>query len=172
MREEFIRELYEQYFEIIKTYCLPKLGFDEASASDCAHAVFDKAAEQYEKLKAHPNVLGWLTVTAKHLIHKSWRRNAKEAVSRIPLELAESIPAGGDPFDEAELPQSEIERITEAVLSGLDEREREFYTLYYVENLPFAELSEKLGVTEKAARAKLSRITMKLKKRIIYFIGG
>lgn len=171
MRDEFMRMLYEQYFDVIKKYCLPKLSFDEDSALDCAHAVFDLAEKQYEKLKDHPNVPGWLMTTAKHLVHKRWRKNVKEATSRIPLELAAALPDNSDPFDAVELPQSEIERITGAVLSGLDEKEREYYTLCYVENASFAEIARRLGVSEAAARAKLARITMKLKKRIIYFLN-
>lgn len=171
MRDEFMRMLYEQYFDVIKKYCLPKLSFDEDSAEDCAHAVFDLAGERYEKLRTHPNVLGWLMLTAKHLVHKKWRRNVKETASRIPLELVIALPDQRDPFDEVELPQKEIERITGAVLSGLDEKEREYYTLYYVDNVPFRDIAARLGGSEAAARAKLSRITMKLKKRIIYFLN-
>ena len=172
MREEFVRDLYEQYFDVIKKYCLPKLRFDEDAAADCAHAVFDKAAEQYEKLKEHPNVLGWLMVTAKHLLHKSWRKSARDSARNVPLELVTAIPDGSDPFDAVELGDADIARITEAVLSALDEREKEFYVLCFRENLPFSEIAERMGVTEKAARAKLARIKLKLKQRIIYFLNG
>ena len=171
MRDEFVRMLYERYFEMVKKYCLPKLRFDEEAAADCAHAVFDKAGEQYEKLKDHPNVTGWLIVTAKHLVHKRWTKNVRDAAGSIPLELASAIPDRSDPFDAVELSDEEIRRITGAVLSGLDEREMSFYTLLYVDKLSFREIGERLGVSEKAARAKLSRITMKLKKRIIYFLN-
>ena len=170
MREEFIRELYEKYFDTVKKYCLPKLSFDEAAASDCAHAVFDKAGEQYEKLKDHPNIPGWLMVTAKHLVHKRWTRSAKEASRSIPLELAAAIPDSRDPFDAVELSEAEIRRITAEVLSGLDAKERELYELCFVKNLPFSEIAGESGMTEKAARAKLARIKLKLKQRIIYFL--
>ena len=171
MREEFMRMLYERYFDVIKKYCLPKLSFDEASASDCAHAVFDLAEKQYDKLKDHPNVPGWLMTTAKHLVHKRWKKNVKEAANRIPLELAAAIPDGRDPFDAVELDESEIERITGAVLSGLDGKEREYYELYFKQNLSFADMASRLGVSEKAVRAKLARIKLKLKQRIIYFLN-
>lgn len=172
MRDDFMRMLYEQYFEVIKKYCLPKLRFDEEAAEDCAHAVFDKAGEQYEKLVDHPKVLGWLMLTAKHLVHKQWMKNARDAARNVPLELVTSIPDRSDPFDAAELPEEDIKRITDEVLSGLDERELAYYKLLYVEKLSFSEIGERFGVSEKAARAKLSRIKMKLKKRIIYLLGG
>ena len=170
MREEWLRELYEKYFGAITKYCLPKLGFDESAAADCAHAVFDKAGEQYEKLRDHPNILGWLTVTAKHLVHKRWTKSSREAARSVPLELVSAIPDQRDPFDAVELSEKEIRRITAQVLSGLDEKERELYELCFVKNLPFAEIAEKTGMTEKAARAKLARIKLKLKQRIIYFL--
>ena len=172
MRDEFIRDLYEQYFDVIKKYCLSKLRFDEDAAADCAHAVFDKAAEAYEKLKDHPNVLGWLMITAKHLLHKKWRKSTRDSSRSIPLELVTAIPDGRDPFDAVELDDNDIARITEAVLSVLDERETEFYTLCFKQGLPFPEIAERMGVTEKAARAKLARIKLKLKQRIIYFLNG
>ena len=170
MRDEFIRELYEKYFDTVKKYCLPKLGFDEEAAADCAHAVFDKAGEKYEKLKSHPNVLGWLMVTAKHLVKKSWSKGTREASRRVTLELAARLPDPRDPFDAVEMSEADIKRITAEVLSGLDPREREFYELCFVKNLPFAEIAERTGVTEKAARAKLARIKLKLKQRIIYLL--
>lgn len=170
MREEWLRELYERYFGVINKYCLPKLGFDENAAADCAHAVFDKAGEQYEKLKDHPNILGWLTVTAKYLVHKRWTKDTRSAARSIPLELAAAIPDQRDPFDAVELSEKEIRRITAQVLSELDAKERELYELCFVKNLPFAKIAESTGMTEKAARAKLARIKLKLKQRIIYFL--
>ena len=171
MRDEFVRELYEQYFDVIKKYCLPKLGFDEDAAADCAHAVFDRAGEQYEKLKTHPAILGWLLTTAKHIVHKNWKRSARETVRNIPLDILTSLPDRTDPFDAVELSEAEIRNITETVLSGLDERESEFYRLCFKENRSFAEIAEITGVSEKAARAKLARIKLKLKQRIIYFLN-
>ncbi|MCR5809340.1 MAG: sigma-70 family RNA polymerase sigma factor [Clostridiales bacterium] len=171
MRDEFVRELYEQYFDVIKKYCLPKLGFDEDAAADCAHAVLDRAEEQYEKLKSHPAILGWLLTTAKHLVHKNWKRSARETIRNVPLDLLTALPDSTDPFDAVELSEAEIRSITEAVLSGLDEREREFYRLCFRENRSFTEIAEMTGVSEKAARAKLARIKLKLKQRIIYFLN-
>ena len=170
MREEFIRDLYEQYFETVKKYCLPRLRFDEGAAAECAHAVFEEAERHYEKLRGHPKVLGWLIQTAKNKLKKSWRKSIRDAAREVPLELAASVPDGGDPFDAVELPESEIERITEEVLSCLDERERRFYDLFFKEGLSFEETGRMFGVSEKAARAKLARIKLKLKQRIIYLM--
>lgn len=170
LKNEWLRELYERYFDTVAKYCLPKLGFDRDAAADCAHAVFDKAAEKYEKLKTHPNVLGWLIVTAKHVVHKRWTRNVREASRSIPIELAANIPDSRDPFDAVELSDGEIGEITAKVLSGLDEKETALYELCFIRNLPFSEIAEITGMTEKAARAKLARIKLKLKQRIIYFL--
>lgn len=171
MREEFIGMLYEKYFETVKQYCLPRLRFDEAAAADCAHSVFDEALAHAEKLRSHPNPLGWLMQTAKHKLHKSWRSASRETARNIPLEIAAALPDSRDPFDAVELPESEIRRITGAVLSGLDENERRYYELFFVRSLPFAQVAREMGVSEKAARAKLARIKLKLKQRIIYFLN-
>lgn len=170
MRDEFIRMLYEQYYEMVFKYCLPKLGFDNDAAADCVHAVFDEAEKKYEKLKEHPNIPGWLMTTAKHKLHKSWRRRTRETLRNVPIELACALPDSRDPFDAVELSDSDISEITEAVLSGLSENELEIYRLFYVENLSFAETAEKLGITEKAARARLARVKAKLKNRLAEFI--
>ncbi len=166
MRDEFLRMLYEKHFETVFNYCLPKLGFDNDAAADCAHAVFDEAEKKYEKLKDHPNLLGWLMTTAKHKLHKAWRRSSLERLRLIPLDLAEAVPDGGDPFDAVELTDSDIKRITEVVLSGLSQNELEIYRLFYREDLGFAQIAQKLGISEKAARARLARVKAKLKNRI------
>lgn len=166
MRDEFLRMLYEKHFETVFDYCLPKLGFDNDAAADCAHAVFDEAGKQYEKLANHPNLLGWLMTTAKHKLHKAWRRSTRERLRLIPLDLAEAVPDGGDPFAAVELTERDIERVTAVVLSGLSESELEIYTLFFRENLGFDKIAERLGISEKAARARLARVKAKLKSRI------
>ena len=170
MREEFIRELYEKYFGIIVKYCLPRLRYDEDAAADCAHAVFDEALAHYDKLCVHENVLGWLMNTAKYKLRKRWSRNVREAARNIPLELAASIPDGGDPLDAVELDDAEIARITMEVLSSLKDNELEIYRLYYVDKLSFEETANRLGISEKAARARLARVKAKLKNRLIYYL--
>ena len=170
MRDEFLRMLYEKHFETIFKYCLPKLGFDKDAAADCAHAVFDEAGKKYEKLKDHPNLLGWLMTTAKHKLHKAWRRSARERLRLVPLDLASAVPDGGDPFDAIELTDSDIEGITETVLSGLSPSELDIYRRFYRENLSFAEIAEGLGISEKAARARLARVKAKLRERLAELI--
>lgn len=171
MREEFIRGLYEKHFELVYKYCLSKLRHDEDAADDCAHAVFESAAENYERLKTHPNTLGWLMLTAKHMIRRRWRKNGKDALRNIPLDLLTSVPDGRDPFDSVELTEKDIAGITEQVLSALSPGEEEIYRHFYREKLSYAETAQRMGISEKAARARLARVKAKLMKRIIYFIG-
>ena len=166
MREEFVRMLYEKHFETVFKYLLPKLGFDNDAAADCAHAVFDIAGEKYEKLKDHPNVLGWLMTTAKHLLHKSWRKSAKAASHSIPLELACAVPDSRDPYDAVELTDADIRSITQIVLSGLKENELAIYRMFFVENRSFEDISKALGISEQAVRARLARVKAKLLNRI------
>lgn len=170
MREEFLRMLYEKHFDTVYKYLLPKLGFDKDAAADCAHAVFDEAGKKFEKLKEHPNVLGWLMTTAKHKLHKAWQRNARAAARSIPLELAAAVPDRGDPFDAVELTEGDIRSITDTVLSGLSEKELEIYRLYYVKRLSFAQTAQSLGISEKAARARLARVKAKLLNRLAEFV--
>lgn len=171
MREEFIRGLYEQYFGLVYKYCLSKLRHDEDAADETAHAVFDSAAESWEKLREHPNILGWLMLTAKNLIRRRWRDGGRDKLRSIPLELIVSVPDPRDPFDSVELSDKDIAGITEQVLSGLSPAEREIYELFYRSNLPYPDIAEKLGISEAAVRARLARVKAKLMKRIIYFLG-
>jgi RNA polymerase sigma factor (sigma-70 family) len=171
VQDEFIASLYERYFDVVFKYCLPRLRFDESAAADCAHAVFDAALEKREKLSRHPNPAGWLMLTARHMVHKRWTRDAKSAAESIPLDLLTAIPDKRDPFDAIELSDSDISRITEAVLSGLNENEALIYGLYFKEDLPIPEIAKRIGISEKAAHARLDRVKAKLKRRIIYFLN-
>lgn len=172
MRDEFVGMLYERYFDVIFKYCLPKLRFDESAAADCAHAVFDEAAKKRDKLMKHPNVAGWLMVTAKHKVHKCWTKDLNSAVHSVPIDLMAAIPDSRDPYDAIELTDGDIAHITEAVLSGLSENEAEIYRLFFRDGVSYADIAEKLGISEKAVRARLARVKAKLKARIIYFIDG
>lgn len=169
-REEFVRMLYEEHFDTVFKYCLPKLGFDEDAAADCAHSVFDEAEKKFEKLLSHPNRLGWLMTTAKHKLHKAWRKSSRESSRNLPIELACAVPDARDPFDAVELTDEDVKEITAAVLSGLKENELEIYRLFFTENLSFAETADRLGITEKAARARLARVKVKLRNRLAEFV--
>jgi len=69
-----------------------------------------------------------------------------------------------------ELDDAEIARITMEVLSSLKDNELEIYRLYYVDKLSFEETANRLGISEKAARARLARVKAKLKNRLIYYL--
>lgn len=169
MQRAFVRELYDKYYDIVFQYCMHMLNFDEASASDCAHAAFDRAEAQYEKLATHPNVAGWLMTTAKHMVYKQWRRNKENLLRMVSIDLIAAIPDRHDPYDLVELTSADIERISELVLSCLKPKERELYQLYFVDGHSFAQAAEILGISEKAVRARLARIKVKLKDRLAFY---
>ena len=53
------REYYEQYFNLVFSFCKIRLNGDEDAAADCAHRVFDIALEKAETLRKHSNIGGW-----------------------------------------------------------------------------------------------------------------
>lgn len=170
MGDEFVRQLYEKYYNIVFQYCLPKLHFDEQVAADCAHAAFDKAEAKYEKLQNHPNILGWLLRTSKNIIMKQWRSYKILAPKTISLELIAELPDNRDPFDMVELSSDDIDKICERLLSELKPEEHKMYLQYFCEKRTIQEIAAANGISDKAARAKLARIKIKLKEKIIYFM--
>lgn len=148
-------------------YCLPELNFDEGAAADCVHAAFDIAEARYEKLIQRPNLRGFLFKTVKNMVHHHRRDNRRVYVAS--LDFIASIPDPCNPFDAIELTNADIERISGEVLSCLRPEERELHRLYYVENRSYADIAKAFGVSEKAIRARLARLKVKLKEKIIYF---
>ena len=163
-----ISRLYQRHARSLATY-FTRRTYDaqvavELTAETFAAAAADRAAFRGSTDEA---ATGWLYGIARHQL-SAWYRHAqveRRALARLGLET----PA---------LEDREYERIEElagladlrgrvaTALGELATREREAVRLRIVEERSYPEVAQALGISEQAARARVSRALRRLAKRV------
>ncbi len=155
--EAAFRELVSLHAPLVRATALRKLNGDAAAADDVAQEVFTRLARKGGRLKAV--VLGgWLyrqtcRLAANH-IRAERRRKRRE---RIAMEMPPTSTTGAA----RELLARELD---DALLS-LPAAERDALVLWFLEGRAYATVGKSLGVSEEAARKRVSRALEKLAAR-------
>jgi RNA polymerase sigma-70 factor, ECF subfamily len=140
--------------DVVYSTALRLLG-DDAQAEDIAQEVFVRAYENFAELRDHPTALGWLRTVARNMClnhitryRRRWRffseyRNDEDADDDDAAEPEFAVP---DQVVEDVEGSERRERIEEA-LRQLPEQQRVPLVLFHFEDLSYAEISSRLGVS-------------------------
>ena len=148
--EKIIIELHEKHFVRIVSVLYRKCGDKELSL-DIVQDTFRTCIEKKEQLKDHPNIAGWLYVTAINKLNNELKR------SRNSLEI---------PFDDLNLEDTKnnFDKIEYSLPSCLTNDEKEVIIMRLEEQRSFFDISRIKGITDFAARQQYSRAMKKLRK--------
>jgi RNA polymerase sigma factor (sigma-70 family) len=109
----------------------------------------------------------WLMVIAQRQLSRYWRKGKSErkALQRLGLEPPE---ADADDLEALErlTGQAILRRNLAAALAELNADQREALELRIIEDVPYAEIASRLGITEPTARARVSRALRALSRTI------
>lgn len=148
--EKFIENLYTTYYDQLIVAARRRTG-DWALAEDMVQSTMDAAFQNLEKLKAAPNVKGWLIKTLKFKLNrelsKAYRKHEVTTEDEYIKELASAALAGGQSLTLAGL--------DEILPASCPKRYREILYWRYVERLQYNEIGEKLGITLGAVYQRL-----------------
>jgi RNA polymerase sigma-70 factor (ECF subfamily) len=130
-------------------------------AEDVTQTVFAQATSMLERSTAgSPPVLAWLyTVARRRLIDEHRRRNATDA-QIIPLDEARLEHRQPDDYG------IDVARTLADGIASLPAEQREVVRLKVIEGRRFAEIADRLGVSEEACRTRLSRALRSLRARL------
>ena len=131
-----------------------------------AQTVFTDLARKAGSLARRESLTGWLYTSAHFAAAKivrteNRRRDREEKFMREPTNESR---AGFQPAQSA--PEADWEKVRPALddaMHELKETDREAILLRYFENRQFAEVGEKLGLNENAARMRVERALEKLR---------
>lgn len=157
---ENFRVLYDRYFRQIFLFILHRIG-DKELAGDLTSQVFLKALTNLRKYQ--PRGLpfsAWLYRIAVNECNDFFRKNKRARVvvldeihsERLYEEIVEQ-----DPLED-------IKRLLPRVLEKLKYEELQLIELRFMENRPFLEVANILGITENYAKVRTYRILAKMKK--------
>jgi RNA polymerase sigma factor (sigma-70 family) len=159
MTGEDIIALYDGHAREIVGFLARRTG-DPQLALDLTAETFLTAVEQRERCRADTDRqrLAWLYRIAANELADHYRRGAKErrVISRLGVELRAltdgerstiKILAGADGLEDA----------VGAALEELSAEQQAAVRLHVIEERSYAEVSRELGVSQQAARARVSR---------------
>lgn len=90
----FYRKICELYLSEVYRFCMHLIKNQSCftfMAEECTQDTFVAARQQLLKLKHHPNVKGWLYLTAKNLIYKSFRCYYTQKSMKLRLNVRKSV---------------------------------------------------------------------------------
>ena len=160
--------LYARYVDRIYTYLRTRTGPARADdAADLTQQVFVRALDalpRYE-LRAGVSVAAWLFRIARNAA-TDWQRRQRPALRIVPWEAVpeELHPPAPETADGDMLRRDEIAE-ARRLLAALDAQTREVLILRFTAQLTLAEIGAVLGVSEDAARKRITRTLHALKER-------
>ncbi len=152
----FFEKLYHEEYDNIRLY-VRRMVADSSGIEDIVQETFLEAYRNRKKLMEHPNLAGWLRITAKNKIMK-WEE--KQRKYRVDCEyLLENTVAGrrGKP-DEYRMVEaySTVQKI-------LSREDLELLRCYYEFGYSSKEMAERLGISESCFKVRILRMKQKIK---------
>jgi RNA polymerase sigma factor (sigma-70 family) len=148
-------ELVERYIGFVYSTALRRAHGRDALAKDITQDVFVALAKKSETLLDRRSLTGWLYIAAQNAaagrIRDEIRRQQREHEA-YAAELTE---------DQA-LPWDKLRPVIDDTLAELDETDRDAVLMRFFEGRSYADIGDKLILTEDAARMRLNRALDKL----------
>lgn len=154
--------LYEKYSA--KLYnSVSLISYDKSLAKDITQTTFLTVWEKRESLDPHKSFSAYLYTIARNLVYKETERlilNNKFVESR----LTDTTIYDDNTVDN--LNSTYIEDYINLLVDNLDEIPRKIFVMKKEENLSTKEISEKLGISEKAVESHFYRLMKWMKEKL------
>lgn len=186
-----LNEAFERYYGRLFAYCLANLEGDEQAAMDAVDTVFLTAKSKAADMSTVKDPELWLTAIAKNVvrnIRKTEKRYKYRYLLFDPLSVSIEDQTRGtnlswwekrafslltvedELIGERKMSEEELGELKERLLGTLSGEERELFCSRYDDGASTKQLAARMGISQDAVRARLTRISVKLVDRIkIYF---
>ena len=157
--ETAFTDLAKRYVDFVYSAALRQVSGDAHLAQDVTQSVFIDLARKAASISERTVLTGWLYTSARYAAAKAVRSDqrwhAREQEANPMQELShESNP---DPA------WDQLRPVLDAAMHELNERDRNAVLIRYFEGRQLAQVGEKLGLSEDAARKRVGRALDKLR---------
>lgn len=161
-RTEFLNRLVDEHYERLERFLISKI-FHSPGCRDIVDETLQEtylaAAKAYGTLRVHPNVAGWLTKVAQHVLYRKMKKKVRHDSRTVSL-TDESIYAAVDNVD-SWLNMTQNNDAIRQIRSVLTEKENAVLDCFCQDRLTIRETAMKTGYTESAVKSTLHRIRKK-----------
>lgn len=156
--EDAFRTLVERHAGFVYHTALRQVG-NHHEAEEITQAVFIALARKAARISANTVLSGWLFRATRYAIANHLRSNTRRRRYEQEAMLMESIFQPG----EAPAVSEQMTPHLNNALSKLSDKDREAVLIRFFQNKSHKELAEMLGVSEDAAKVRISRAMEKLR---------
>jgi RNA polymerase sigma factor (sigma-70 family) len=156
--EDAFAEVVRRHLDLVYSAALRQVNGDAHLAQEVVQAVFTDLAGKAASVSRHRVPTAWLLVStrfaaAKRVRAEQRRRAREREAQRMELNRDEHSPAGD---------WEQVRPVLDAALADLSEIDRAAISLRFFEGRGFAEVGERLRLTENSARMRVERALDKL----------
>jgi RNA polymerase sigma factor (sigma-70 family) len=164
--EDAFAEFVHRHIDMVHNAAIRRLGGDVHRAADITQQVFLTAARDAAKLSRHPCMNNWLYAVTRNatlnLIRDEHLRRHREYEAHVANELL------APPVTDAasDLNSMRIRTVLDAALDELSDADRQAVLLRFFGAGTFAEVAQRLQLTQNAARMRVERALEKLRRKL------
>lgn len=142
-----------------------RLTGDPASADDLVQETMLRAWRAWNSFRTGSNARAWLVTILRNQFINGWRRERRRPGS-VDIEAVPEIGDAANPDPEGRFFSSLMDHEVTEALDGLSEEFRDVVLLSDLEGLPYAEISEVLGIPVGTVKSRLFRGRRILQERL------
>lgn len=160
--QAFAEECWRKYAPYIRKLLQYKLASMPDLIEDCLNDTFLALLTALERGEEIEKPKAWLTVTAGHIIKKTYDMRRRELERRAPEgeTLLYELPAPEPPAEER-FTEAELLAAKDDFLASLSEAERTLYELRFLKGMKLKRIAALTGVTENNVKQRVFRLKRK-----------
>ena len=158
--EDAFAELVRRHLDLVYSAALRQVNGDVHLAQDVAQTVFSDLARKAASVSSHQALTGWLYTSTHFAANKAVRTEQRRHTHEQEADSVRELLLDSGP----ELDWTRFRPALDAVMHELNEADREAILLRFFENRRLAEIGERFGLSEDAARKRVDRAVDKLRE--------